>query len=84
MNDAHWLCKLLVDGVLKKSFITPQAQQELRDLTHQRYMQALPCYQNQMLKIVYKVLKNGYAYQKRTISDFYALQRSQRGLGDKT
>ena len=36
MKDAEWLCKLLTHGLLSASFIPPQGQRELRELTRAR------------------------------------------------
>lgn len=54
MNDAHWLCKLLVNGLLRKSFIPKEQQQQLRDLTRSRlrYTQLASQSQNRILKIL--------------------------------
>lgn len=35
-KDSRWLCKLLLAGLLKPSFIPPREQRELRDLTRYR------------------------------------------------
>lgn len=35
-NDSAWLCKLLLAGLLKPSYIPPREQRELRDLTRYR------------------------------------------------
>ena len=35
-RDSKWLCKLLLAGLLKPSFIPPREQRELRDLTRYR------------------------------------------------
>ena len=35
-RDSKWLCKLLLAGLLKPSFIPPKEQRELRDLTRYR------------------------------------------------
>lgn len=35
-KDSQWLCKLLLAGLLKASFIPPKGQRELRDLTRYR------------------------------------------------
>ena len=54
MNDAHWLCKLLVNGLIKKSFVAGEEQQYLRDLTRSRlrYTQLVTQAQNRILKIL--------------------------------
>ena len=36
VQDAQWLCQLLEHGLLKSSFVPPQPQRELRDLTRYR------------------------------------------------
>ena len=36
MKDAEWLCKLMTHGLLSASFIPPQGQRELRELTRAR------------------------------------------------
>ena len=36
VKDAEWLCDLLRHGLLRASFIPPQPQRDLRDLTRQR------------------------------------------------
>ena len=36
MRDAEWLAELLAHGLLRASFIPPQPQRDLRDLTRQR------------------------------------------------
>jgi transposase len=36
VNDATWLAELLAHGLVRGSFVAPQAQQELRDLTRTR------------------------------------------------
>jgi transposase len=35
-RDSKWLCKLLLAGLLKPSYIPPREQRELRDLTRYR------------------------------------------------
>lgn len=35
-QDSAWICKLLLAGLLKKSFVPPREQRELRDLTRYR------------------------------------------------
>ena len=35
-NDSEWICKLLMAGLLKPSFVPPREQRELRDLTRYR------------------------------------------------
>ncbi len=37
MKDAEWLCKLMTHGLLAASFIPPQGQRELRELTRARH-----------------------------------------------
>src|SRR5262245_46570660 len=36
VKDAEWICDLLCHGLVRGSFIPPQAQRDLRDLTRQR------------------------------------------------
>lgn len=50
MGDAQWLCKLMLNGLIRKSFIPPENQRQLRPLTRQRmkYEQQISSVQSRM------------------------------------
>ena len=54
MSDAQWLCKLMLNGMISKSFIPPQTQQQLRPLTRQRmkYEQQTSSVQSRMASLL--------------------------------
>lgn len=51
-KDARWLCKLLVNGMIRNSFIVSEEQRAFRDLCRQRtkYTQHITQAQNRLLK----------------------------------
>lgn len=51
-KDARWLCKLLVNGMVRNSFIVSEEQRAFRDLCRQRtkYTQHITQSQNRLLK----------------------------------
>jgi transposase len=55
-NDSQWICKLLIHGLLKASYIPEEGQQKLRDLTRQRsrYVQLRTRSLNQIMKVLEK------------------------------
>lgn len=55
--DSKWICKLLMAGLLKNSFVSPKSQRELRDLTRYRrkLIQAIAADKNRIIR----VLKDG-------------------------
>ena len=56
VQDADWLAQLLQVGLLRPSFIPPQEQRELRDLT--RYRQSLVDDRTRVLNRLQKVLED--------------------------
>lgn len=54
MSDAQWLCKLMLNGLIRKSFIPPREQRALRPLTRQRmkYEQQISSVQSRMAAIL--------------------------------
>lgn len=56
-KDSEWLCRLLVAGLLKPSFIPPRAQRELRDFT--RYRRKLIDQQSANKNRIIRVLEDG-------------------------
>jgi len=53
-KDSRWLCKLLLAGLLKPSFIPPVEQRELRDLTRYRkkLIQDISSNKNRIIRIL--------------------------------
>ena len=53
-KDSKWLCKLLLAGLLKPSYIPPKAQRELRDLTRYRkkLVQQISSNKNRIIRIL--------------------------------
>jgi len=56
VQDAQWLCQLLEHGLLKSSFVPPQPQRELRDLT--RYRKSLVWERGREANRLQKVLED--------------------------
>lgn len=52
--DSEWLCKLLLAGLLKPSYIPPKEQRQLRDLTRYRnkLIQQIASEKNRMMRIL--------------------------------
>lgn len=52
--DSEWICKLLMAGLLKNSYIPPKAQRELRDLTRYRrkLIQAVSADKNRIVRVL--------------------------------
>lgn len=55
-KDSAWLCKLLLAGLLKPSYIPPKEQRELRDLT--RYRKKLIQYQASNKNRIVRILED--------------------------
>jgi Transposase and inactivated derivatives len=53
-KDSAWICKLLLAGLLKPSFIPPREQRELRDLTRYRtkLTQSIAANKNRVIRIL--------------------------------
>lgn len=53
-KDSRWLCRLLINGMVRGSFIPPKDQRELRDLCRMRlkYTQHMSRIKNRMVKIL--------------------------------
>lgn len=53
-KDSKWLCKLLLAGLLKPSFIPPKTQRELRDLTRYRkkLIQQIASNKNRIIRLL--------------------------------
>jgi len=53
-HDSAWICKLLLAGLLKPSFIPPREQRELRDLTRYRVklVQQIASDKNRILRVL--------------------------------
>lgn len=53
-KDSAWICKLLLAGLLKPSYIPPKAQRELRDLTRYRnkLIQNIASEKNRVVRIL--------------------------------
>ena len=51
-RDSRWICKLLLSGLLKGSFIPPKAIRELRDLVRlkRKYIQQISSDKNRLIK----------------------------------
>jgi transposase len=56
VRDAQWLCQLLEHGLVKSSFVPPQPQRELRDLT--RYRKSLVWERGREANRLQKVLED--------------------------
>lgn len=52
--DSEWVCKLLLAGLLKPSYIPPKEQRQLRDLTRYRnkLIQAIAAEKNRMMRVL--------------------------------
>src|SRR5207247_11251393 len=55
-NDAEWIADLLQHGLLRRSFVTPTAIRELRDLTRYRVSLVQEC--NRLANRIQKVLED--------------------------
>ena len=66
-KDSRWLCKLLLAGLLKPSFIPPLEQRELRDLTRYRkkLIQDVSSNKNRIIRI----LEDGNVKLSSVLSD---------------
>lgn len=53
-QDSAWICKLLLAGLLKPSYIPPQQQRELRDLTRYRkkLIESITANKNRIIRIL--------------------------------
>ena len=53
-NDSEWICKLLLAGLLKPSYIPPKEQRQLRDLTRYRnkLIQQIASEKNRTMRIL--------------------------------
>lgn len=53
-KDSEWICKLLLAGLLKASYIPPKEQRQLRDLTRYRnkLIQQIASEKNRMMRIL--------------------------------
>ena len=53
-KDSEWICKLLLAGLLKPSYIPPKEQRQLRDLTRYRnkLIQQIASEKNRMMRIL--------------------------------
>ncbi len=56
VKDSEWICDLLAYGLLKPSFIPPQVQRQLRDLT--RYRSQLVSDRTRLINRLHKVLED--------------------------
>jgi len=54
INDSQWLCRLLINGMVKGSFIPGKEQRQLRDLCRNRlyYQQDLTRIKNRIIKLL--------------------------------
>lgn len=52
--DSEWICKLLIAGLLKPSYIPPKEQRQLRELTRYRnkLIQAIATEKNRMMRVL--------------------------------
>ena len=66
-KDCRWLCTLLQLGLLKPSFIAPQAVREARDLT--RHRRRLVEEKTRFINRIHKVLQDGNIKLSSVISD---------------
>jgi len=66
-NDSEWICKLLMAGLLKPSFIPPREQRELRDLT--RYRRKLINMVSANKNRIIKTLEDGNVKLSSVLSD---------------
>ena len=57
IKDSRWVCKLLLAGLLKPSYIPPREQRELRDLTRYRkkLIQDAASNKNQIIRTSWKI-----------------------------
>ena len=77
-NDAQWLASLLAHGLVRPSFVAPQAVQELRDLTRTR--KQLVRERSQHIQRVQKTLENANVKLTGTLSN--VVGRSGRAILD--
>ena len=52
--DSEWICKLLMAGLLRNSFIPPKSQRELRDLTRykRKLIQSVSADKNRVIRVL--------------------------------
>lgn len=67
VKDSEWICDLLAHGLLKPSFIPPQPQRQLRDLT--RYRSQLVADRTQLINRLHKVLEDANLKLSAVASD---------------
>jgi transposase len=71
VNDATWLAELLAHGLVRGSFVPPQSQQELRDLTRTRKQLARTRTQHALR--IQKVLEDANVKLSSVVSDVLGL-----------
>jgi len=73
-KDSAWICKLLLAGLLKGSFVPPVSIRELRDLTryHCKLIQSISADKNRMIKI----LEDGNIKLSMVLTDVHGVSGS--------
>lgn len=67
VNDATWLAELLAHGLVRGSFVAPQPQQELRDLTRTRKQMTREI--SRLTQRIHKVLEDANVKLSSVVSD---------------
>jgi len=73
-KDSAWICKLLLAGLLKGSFVPPVSIRDLRDLTryHRKLTQSISADKNRMIKI----LEDGNIKLSMVLTDVHGVSGS--------
>lgn len=71
VNDARWIAELHRSGLIRKSFVAPQAIRELRDLT--RYRKKLKGYETSERNRIMKILEDANIKMSTYMSDVFGV-----------
>ena len=71
VNDARWIAELHRSGLIRKSFVAPQAIRELRDLT--RYRKKLKGYETSERNRILKILEDANIKISTYMSDVFGV-----------
>lgn len=71
ISDAQWIAKLHRSGLIRKSFVAPQAIRELRDLT--RYRKKLKGYETSERNRILKILEDANIKLSTYMSDVFGV-----------
>ncbi len=81
VNDAMWIADLLAHGLIRSSFVPPQAIQELRDLTRTRKQLVREIAQHSLR--IQKLLEDANLKLGSVLSDVLGKQRARHAQGHR-